>query len=142
MLLCTLLLRRPTFLNLGLNVTSQAKDGSRLSPPNKRQPRQSNVHIFFNFSSQYSYFPAPRMKTVHEEKVPKPDSSSAKEDKEDTCHQATILPTSRTCEELAPKSVLSNNLTGNLSNNLSGNSPSLVSSGYGSQAESSTNLSR
>ena len=34
------------------------------------------------------------MKTVPEEKVPKPDSSSAKEDKEDTCHQATILPTS------------------------------------------------
>ena len=82
------------------------------------------------------------MKTVHEEKVPKPDSSGVKEDKEDTSHQATILPTSRTCEELAPKSVLSNNLTGNLSNNLSGNSPSLVSSGYGSQAESSTNLSR
>ena len=85
------------------------------------------------------------MKTVHEEKVPKTDSSSAKEDKEDkedTSHQATILPTSRTCEELAPKSVLSNNLTGNLSNNLSGNSPSLVSSGYGSQAASSTNLSR
>ena len=98
--------------------------------------------IFFNFGSQYSKVPAPRMKTVHEEKVPKPDSTIAKEDKEDTCHQATILPTSRTCEELAPKSVLSNNLTGNLSNNLSGNSPSLVSSGYGSQAASSTNLSR
>merc|ERR1719361_2695337 len=50
-------LARPTFLNLGLNLTgSQAKDG-RSSPCNRRLPRQG-------------------MTTLHEEKVSKPDNLS------------------------------------------------------------------
>ena len=86
----------------------------------------------------------PRMTTVHEEKVTNSDNSSDKvQNGESTGSQPsapTTFPASRTCESLqelaAPK------LPSGGREAPSGNSPSIVSSGYGSQAASSTNLSR
>ena len=100
--------------------------------------------LFLKPSFTLYMFHAPRMTTVHEEKVGKGDQEGPNvEQPEEISSQqqapTSSLPASRTCDSLqelaAPK--LPSGGSG-----APGNSPSLVSSGYGSQAASSTNLSR
>ena len=119
-------------------------DGRRLATggcPGKGETQPASI-----LDLPFQMFHVARMTTVHEEKVSKPDNLS--EDKGENgeevaaSHQNTCsLPASRTCDSLqeltAPKLPL-----GGSGGQAPGNSPSLVSSGYGSQAASSTNLSR
>lgn len=105
---------------------------------------QTTSILFLPSSLALHMFHLPRMTTVHEEKVVKSNNSSAKavNGAEAASHQMAppcSLPASRTCDSLqelaAPKLPSGGSAP-------PGNSPSLVSSGYGSQAASSTNLSR
>ncbi|XP_047520738.1 kinesin-like protein KIF13B isoform X4 [Pieris napi] len=120
-------LARPTFLNLNLNLNSL-----RLQTPNKSSPASGKLGL--------------RMTTLHEEPGRRNDEDSHSEPESAPSDELTTPRSQRTRSRANPRGFLPTSKTLDslhelaCERNPSKNSPSISSSGYGSQAVSSTNL--
>ncbi|XP_053609168.1 kinesin-like protein KIF13B isoform X3 [Plodia interpunctella] len=120
-------LARPTFLNLNLNLNSL-----RLQTPNKSSPASGKLGL--------------RMTTLHEEPGRRNDDDSHSEPESAPNDELTTPRSHRTRARATPRGFLPTSKTLDSLHELacervpSKNSPSISSSGYGSQAVSSTNL--